>query len=597
MRRCEGVSQILPHKSADSSPRSVAVQEQLVLVMVRNIFPAAQVRRPLKNTIKACFHFAAGLAPNHYRRLVQIACESTGDQRSRALTKGRFHSALSNRTAVALGKLRNPISHGALIKLLLDADAISLEQAYLWANGIFSDRNFDELNSFFALDIADLHPVQEYLRERMNEYRGLSAINVGDLLPIIENDARYRFLLRNVLNLYVQQLCQLRHVGEATRVVSSHDLKLFAPPTFLGLIRAIIETGQMKDAVELLGRFLSGSRPLTQLYFHELATTLADQRLTDIPLDATWRKLLEIYADHYSPVDEDDARDVLRYLVEPLRRIPNDDRDLMDIRSSQDQRDKLTRLIVANLRNKKPLSLIRLGDGEAYCFDTSDLPSEIRKRCAEDNLVREVHWWGTHIPESVRACIRREAFSAVSNADIIGIPGVHRLIRDRGNLSRRLVDTRQKRGLAVVLPATLNQTTPGRIYTEERVHQVIFDAAYLSALSQHAHRTIVVSCWGHDKLVGMDLRNPEFIVISGATKVRDTVDRPLFETYEETIARIIELSAPGVLCLVGGGLIGKIFIDAAKQQGAVALDVGSVMDYIAGRATRNIADILMPAVA
>jgi hypothetical protein len=75
--------------------------------------------------------------------------------------------------------------------------------------------------------------------------------------------------------------------------------------------------------------------------------------------------------------------------------------------------------------------------------------------------------------------------------------------------------------------------------------------------------------------------------------VRDAGVRPLFETYTETIENIRALSAPGVLCLVGGGLIGKIFIDAAKQEGAVALDVGSVMDYFAGRATRNIADMMI----
>jgi hypothetical protein len=121
----------------------------------------------------------------------------------------------------------------------------------------------------------------------------------------------------------------------------------------------------------------------------------------------------------------------------------------------------------------------------------------------------------------------------------------------------------------------------------------MFNAEYLSALSQHAHRTVVVSCWDRNSLSGLELRNPEFIVIPGATKVRDAGVRPLFETYTETIENIRALSAPGVLCLVGGGLIGKIFIDAAKQEGAVALDVGSVMDYFAGRATRNVADMVI----
>jgi hypothetical protein len=574
-------------------------------MMLRHIIPRVRAARPLKNTLKRCLRFAAKKAPNHFGQFSRVVSsisdhtltvevgERVPWRRDNQASVASQLPALRNQNVLSLGLLRNPISHGALIKLMLDERSISIAQAYLWANQIYVDRNFDELNSFLDLEVADLHPVQAYLRERMNEYRGLSAIRAGDLLPIVETDKRYSFLLRPVLNLYVQQLCQVRRVEEAARIVASHDIKSFSRQTEIGLIKALLDSDRRIAAGEFLRRFLFGTDALKQLYFHEVVGRTGDQSLTQIPLSATWRELLDIFATNYSPVDSEDARDVSRYLIEPLRRIPNDDRDLMDIRSSQDKRDTLTGLIANSLRDKKSLSLIRLGDGESYCFDTSGFPSEIRQKCAEDNLVREVHWWGTHVSGKIRDAIRRDVLAAVHGADILGIPGVHRLIRDRGGFNRRLLQIRQKRGLAVVLPAILDQSNRLRVFTEERVHQVMFNAEYLSALSQHAHRTVVVSCWDRDSLSGLELRNPEFIVIPGATKVRDAGVRPLFETYTETIESIRGLSAPGVLCLVGGGLIGKIFIDAAKQEGAVALDVGSVMDYFAGRATRNIADMMI----
>lgn len=554
--------------------------------MLQHIFRPAGAGRSVKRTVKTCLKIAANRAPHHFRRFAVAASDIAG-------MNGSERSFIADRTVLAFGEQRNPISHGTLVKLLLDAEAISIRQSYLWANRTYSNRNFDELDSFLEADVPDLRPVQAYLRERVNDYRGLSAVRVGDLLPTIENDRRYSFLLRPVLNLYVQQLCRCRRVDEAANVTSSRDLKLFSPQTIMGLINALISYDRSTKAAAILAAFTSNAEPLKRLYFHEVAATLGDQRLTNMPLDATWRQLLDVYATNYAPVDDGDARDVARYLVEPLRRIPDDDNDLMDIRSVPAKRDTLTRLITTHIKDRMPLSLIRLGDGESYCFDTANLDDDLAERCTQDHLVREVHWWGEYVPEALRQTIRGEARYAIANADIIGIPGVHRLIRDRGALRRRLLDTRQKRGLAVVLPAMLDHSNRRRVFTEERVHQVMFTAEYLSALSQHAHRTVVVSCWDSDSLASVELRNPEFIVISGATKVRDAGVRPLFETYTETIENIRALSAPGVLCLVGGGLIGKIFIDAAKQKGAVALDVGSVMDYFAGRATRNVADMVI----
>jgi len=47
-----------------------------------------------------------------------------------------------------------------------------------------------------------------------------------------------------------------------------------------------------------------------------------------------------------------------------------------------------------------------------------------------------------------------------------------------------------------------------------------------------------------------------------------------------------ELSGPGVLVLVAGGLLGKVYVHDASSSGAVAIDIGAVVDGWLGLSTR-----------
>jgi len=48
--------------------------------------------------------------------------------------------------------------------------------------------------------------------------------------------------------------------------------------------------------------------------------------------------------------------------------------------------------------------------------------------------------------------------------------------------------------------------------------------------------------------------------------------------YTELLPGFMQQVGPGVLVLVAGGVVGKIFIGAAKSAGAVALDIGGAID-------------------
>ncbi len=57
------------------------------------------------------------------------------------------------------------------------------------------------------------------------------------------------------------------------------------------------------------------------------------------------------------------------------------------------------------------------------------------------------------------------------------------------------------------------------------------------------------------------------------------------DLYEKLVAGI-KVPRPGALFLVGAGFCGKLYADAIKRKGGIAVDVGSLFDLWAGRFTR-----------
>jgi hypothetical protein len=58
------------------------------------------------------------------------------------------------------------------------------------------------------------------------------------------------------------------------------------------------------------------------------------------------------------------------------------------------------------------------------------------------------------------------------------------------------------------------------------------------------------------------------------------------EVLDETIAQLPQ-DLSGRLVVVGAGFAGKVIIAEAKRRGGVALDLGSILDYWMGAATRS----------
>ena len=61
---------------------------------------------------------------------------------------------------------------------------------------------------------------------------------------------------------------------------------------------------------------------------------------------------------------------------------------------------------------------------------------------------------------------------------------------------------------------------------------------------------------------------------------------PHYPRFAHSVVASIRVPYPGALFLVGAGFCGKLYADAVKRRGGLAIDVGSLMDLWAGRFTR-----------
>lgn len=254
---------------------------------------------------------------------------------------------------------------------------------------------------------------------------------------------------------------------------------------------------------------------------------------------------------------------------------------LMDVRTDPQQKANFLSRISSALANLESFTCIRLSDGEGYLFPHPDYFSH------EDSRNRERHWWGVELSDALRSAIRQDALQAVREADIIGLPSIFRFIRDTSSKSISLTSSVQGRGLLSCLQGVCNHDRSGTsAFSEDKFNVALFgrpDA--ILDLAAVARKVVVVSSIQPEALPHRLRELPHIDYVSlpthNNTKYNEAYvseDLPLPAVYPGLLEKFKWKVEPGTLVLVAGGIIGKIFIGKAKERGAVALDIGHVID-------------------
>lgn len=257
----------------------------------------------------------------------------------------------------------------------------------------------------------------------------------------------------------------------------------------------------------------------------------------------------------------------------------------IDVRRNKNQRDELNSKVMKFLKGKKGFSLIRLSDGEGFLFQ-----NESSYFTEEDSCNRQRHWWGVEINTALKNKIIEDAQIAIKNADIIGIPSIYRFLRDHSDKSKSLAQNLQGRGLLSVLEGVSTVDAGTQSYTDDKVNLALFNSLEnLEALSNLAGKTIIVNSATEESALNAFKSLGDFVHIQIPTHNKTATNeryaknnKQLPFVYQEIYDKIQDIAQPGDLVLVGAGVAGKVFIDAAKRNCAVGIDIGSAMDELVG---------------
>lgn len=415
------------------------------------------------------------------------------------------------------------------------------------------------------------------------------------------NSFLYHRILDKTLTCYVK-FGAIDRIQSILAELEASDYVRLNKATKLGILNLLIRERRFDAASRLLQRSLEGADEILRIQYLDPIMTL--DKLNALRPDlkkfclqvrsSASATALHSLSSTYIGVDAVDRTNFNRHIIMPLRNILSAERNLMDVRFSDQQKQTFTEQIRLHIMERHPLSMVRLGDGEAYAYKPREIEGIDSSLFLKDNEIRERHWWGSHPSPQIRADIIKRVRDAVENCDILGIPSVYRVARDLPKPGQRYGEGRSQRGLLVVLNACNSIICPGnKFITEERCHQAAIDETTLNRFASVSKSVVVVSCWAPGQL---HLPFPaEYITVPAPQKLKrlnSDNSPPLFQTYPKVLAQLREVAGPGVFVLVGAGIIGKFLIEEARECGAVAIDVGSMLDYTAGSKTRSVADMI-----
>jgi hypothetical protein len=243
------------------------------------------------------------------------------------------------------------------------------------------------------------------------------------------------------------------------------------------------------------------------------------------------------------------------------------------------------------LAKEEALSLVRIGNGEGNAISMVEEPSSDPIFQGFD--LEFVSQNGLSIGLEEAAAFSKQVVAAIKSADIQGYR-IHRI--EESALVRQCL---AKHALSPALGITYARAFFYRQLCDEETRDTWFTNAWihldliehLDALVESARRVVVIT--GRRELEGkfkerLGSRLYRFVHIPVQGYIPQSLSDSHFEQFEKVRSLIKRDVHSGTLVLVGAGLFGKVYCHDAKRSGAVAVDMGSAFDLLAGVATRPI---------
>jgi hypothetical protein len=224
------------------------------------------------------------------------------------------------------------------------------------------------------------------------------------------------------------------------------------------------------------------------------------------------------------------------------------------------------------LAQREPFSIVRMGDGEGV-FLAGERPcvggATINGSDRDPRLTR-----AGHLPDDLHQALIERFLEAIEAADVVGVPDLSQCLSGPRHYPRVLAN------LWRALPASRQAALAPRLLPGGCHLHLFWLAGGFYERPPFTDIHGVIAPLLPPGLAGRAAWQP----IPGEHKQHAPYTGPAHYPviYDETLTWIRRQAAPGRLFLVGAGILGKIYCDAIRRQGGVAVDVGSVMDLCGG---------------
>ena len=255
---------------------------------------------------------------------------------------------------------------------------------------------------------------------------------------------------------------------------------------------------------------------------------------------------------------------------------------------------ELQNILLKDVADQKPFSLIRLGDGEGntlFWGSRKDEFPELARLCME--RIWKVMFGKNSGSEDDWSSLYDHMVDAINNANFIGIPTPKQASDALNRLLLASQDEFDIRGTTGIISVwdwlSHNHLDHFPIYVNWHVHISLLKFAF--DLVRRAGNVSLVTCYPdllskmHQKL---DVHSGNtFSIPPQAVNINRTPEGIHYPNrFLEICQELSAVDRKGELFFVGGGLAGKVYCEVIRRSGGMAVDVGSLMDIWMGLSVR-----------
>lgn len=246
----------------------------------------------------------------------------------------------------------------------------------------------------------------------------------------------------------------------------------------------------------------------------------------------------------------------------------------------------LTKLDIC-IEQERGFSFIRLGDGEGTLLN-SNIDNEITADLK--HMLRT--WWGNDNidTESLRE-MQKGLLEAVHSADVLGTPDLVHQLSDFNIEDNRLCRAYRK------LNELVSQNSE-KCFLSAYANHTLFKNGSLDKIIKNPNLSICLISGHSEENLSRYFRTKYSVNVEAYYEIpsehkflekfgysSNEVHFP--EVYNRICSELMEADLRGKLFLIGAGVLGKYYCHLIKLSGGIALDLGSVFDYMLGHDTRK----------